>query len=183
MVACFALLVCQNAKADTVINFGNVPLGPSGVSGTMNGSISNPLDFINVAFDYPASADGSWSSDYFFIVMDPSGDVVNLGDGLGQGDFQYSEGTPTGPNGSPVDSTGGGSFGTSFSIALIQTLFPTFGEAGTYTVSVADGWAGGSNVETLGNVTVTLGSAAIPEPSAAIFGLCVAGLALVRRRK
>lgn len=183
LLVCVAVFASQNVKADTVISFGNVPLGPFGSSGSMNGAIGNPLDFIDVAFVYPGSTDGSWSSDYYFIITDPSGDVVSVGSGDGNGDINYALGTPTGVNGSPVNGGGAGSFGTTFSLALLQAVSPTFGEAGTYSVFVADGYGGGSNVETLGNVTVTLGSAAIPEPGSAIFGLCIAGLALVRRRK
>ncbi len=180
MAICVAMSM-SSAKADVVFGFGDLPLGPDEFGPTIAMDVDLPILGFDVAFDYPDSGDGSWSSDYYAIIVDPSGDVIGLGDGLGDGDIDYIDGVATGVDGAQNDTPVGGSYGTFFDISLLQAISPTFGEAGEYTVQFADGWGGGTNVETLGNATVTVST--VPEPtSAALIGLSILGLAVRRRR-
>lgn len=178
-----AVAMSASAQADEIFSFGDLPLAPGETSSAVTGTVSETILGIDVAFLYTTSADGSWSSDYFATITDPSGDVINLGDGLGNGDIDYSAGTPSGPDGSQSDSTAGGDYGTFFDIADIQAIVPTFGEAGTYSVTFADGWTGGSNTETLGSATVTIATQAIPEPAGLMALAAIGGVALIRRRR
>ena len=179
---------CSVAKADfTTVFFGDITLGPEGsgneFSVPMDGTIGGDLESVEILFDYLDSQDGSWSSDYYFLITDPSGDTIGFGDGLGDGDISYDAGVGTGTDGSPNGSTTGGSFGTLFDISLATAVNPNFGEAGTYTIIVTDGWTGGGD-ETLFGVTVNLEySQQIPEPTSAIACLGLAAFGLIRRRR
>lgn len=183
----FAVAVCtalsiSAASADTVTTFGNLPLAPNEASAPITATVSNGLLGIDVAFDYAESQDGSWSSDYYALIVDPSGDTIGLGDGLGDGDIDYDAGIGTGIDGIQNDSTAAGSYGTTFDLSLIQGFVPTFGEDGVYTIQIIDGWAGGTDVEVLGNATVTFFTNPVPEPSSAVL-LGLAALGLVKRRR
>lgn len=182
LAICMGLCTLASATADTVVTFGDLPLAPDEISAPISSAVSGTILGIDVAFNYEESQDGSWSSDYYAIIVDPSGDTVGLGDGLGDGDIDYDQGLATGADGSQNDTVDAGSYGTFFDIGLIQAFNPNFGEAGTYTVSFADGWGGGGDVETLFNATVTFETEIVPEPTSAVL-LGVATLGLVRRRR
>ena len=84
--------------------------------------VAGGLFGVEVAFDYADSLDRSWSSDYYAIIVDPSGDIFNLGDGLGAGDIDYTAGLATGADGVQVDATDGGSYGITFNLERLARL-------------------------------------------------------------
>ncbi len=176
-------LLTTAAQADVTVGYGDVPIDPGGVSQAQQFNVLDPILGFDIAFDFSASLDGSWSSDYYATIIDPSGDVFRLGDGLGFGDLDYDLGVATGTDGSQKDSSDAGSFGTFFSLAQIQALSPTFGEAGVYQAFFADGWAGGAETEILGSATITVSTQAIPEPASGLVLVGLTGVLFLRRRR
>ena len=176
-------LLTQPRQADVTVAYGDVPIDPGGVSQAQQFNVLDPILGFDVAFDFSASLDGSWSSDYYATIIDPSGDVFRLGDGLGFGDLDYDLGVATGADGSQNDSSDAGSFGTFFSLAQIQALSPNFGEAGTYQAFFADGWPAGTETEILGSATITVSTQAIPEPASGLVLVGLTGVLFMRRRR
>ncbi|WP_435894228.1 PEP-CTERM sorting domain-containing protein [Oceaniferula spumae] len=179
------IFLTSSASAAVTFNFGDIALGPGASSTTLTGVVSG-LESIDVYFDYSTSGDGSWSSDYVADIQDPNGNIVTLGDGIGvnAGDIVYSDGDAIGADGRQVGSTSAGSFGTRFSLTQIIAISSTFGDDGTYLVNFRDGWASGSDIETLSQARVVFNTTvtAVPEPSTALL-LGGLGLFAFRRRR
>lgn len=167
------------ANADVTIDLGDFSFNPAEGAAIEVDNLVGTLTNWSISFDYGGNGDASWSSDALFGVQGPNGNALEAG-GFNQ-ELNDIFGVSALANVGPVgDDTGDpGSFTNDFGGLTGHDV----SGSGTWTLFVADGYDGGTELSEYSNVSMTLrGVDVIPAPGAlALLG--VAGLIGRRRRR